>query len=78
MKAIYVSPTTTVIKTEAPRLMAGTNGQMDLNSNTDNPLHHADSGTDNTGPGTAGNESHDGGDDITDAAKRNWNWWDVE
>lgn len=74
MKAIYVSPSTTIIKTEESRLLAGS-----LSLSTEkNTVHLAGPETDTLGVvETGGDETHSGGDNL-EAAKRNWNCWDVE
>ena len=74
MKAIYVSPVTVIVQAETESDMI--NGTLD--SSKDSTLSHRDTGTDETGPGIYGNEERSGDDDITDAAKRNWNCWDIE
>lgn len=43
-------------------------------STSDNTLHNSDTQTDNRGPGTGGDEEHNGGDDL-DGAK-SWQWVD--
>lgn len=73
MKAIYVSPTTTIIKTEAFQLMAGSLGL----STEKNTLRYDGTETDSIGPDTGGDETLGGGENL-DGAKRNWNCWDVE
>lgn len=74
MKAIYVSPVTEILYTEISPVMdkisPGLSPKGDI-------LHDASTQMDKTGPGIYGDEGHEGGDDL-DAAKRNWNCWDIE
>ncbi len=73
MKAIYVSPVTEILYTEISPVMGKISPGL---STKDTTLHHSDTQTDEKGPGIGGDEESDGGD--LDAAKRNWNCWDIE
>lgn len=75
MKARYVSPVTEILYTEISPVMANRSPTLSTENTT---LHHSDTQTNETGPGIYGNEERSGDDDITDAAKRNWNCWDIE
>ena len=75
MKAIYVSPVTEILYTEISPVMA--NRSPTLSTEYDNTVRNSSTGTDSKGVGNGGDDPQDGNNDL-DAAKRNWNCWDIE
>lgn len=74
MKAIYVSPVTEILYTEISPVMGKISPGLSTKGDT---LHDASTQTDNNpAPEIGGDEESDGGD--LEAAKRNWNCWDIE
>ena len=76
MKARYVSPVTEILYTEISPVM----DKISTGLRKGDILHDASTQTDNNpAPEIGGNEEHTGGEgDDLDAAKRNWNCWDIE
>jgi|GEM_PF-4282800 hypothetical protein len=69
MKKEYIKPEIVIIQSSGSQILAGSPPR--LSSDGQNTLHNGAMQTDNTGPGTGGDDI--GGGDL-DAAKR-WNDW---